>query len=85
VPEEKITVVWLAPIRMVSPLEPGRIAAARKRLRLPIAILQPGTLEPRKNVPAYCVPIVCCSNAIRIRPISSWPARVAGCLTRLAR
>ena len=52
VPEEKITVVWLAPKAGVyRPLNPAEIAAARDRLRLPERfILFAGTLEPRKNV-----------------------------------
>ncbi len=52
VPEEKITVVWLAPNADVyRPLSPVEIATARKRLRLPDRfILYAGTLEPRKNV-----------------------------------
>ncbi len=52
VPEEKITVVWLAPnARAYRLLNPAEIAAARGRLRLPERfILFAGTLEPRKNV-----------------------------------
>jgi glycosyltransferase involved in cell wall biosynthesis len=52
VPEEKITVVWLAPNPAVyHPLPPDEIAAARDRLQLPRRfILFAGTLEPRKNV-----------------------------------
>jgi glycosyltransferase involved in cell wall biosynthesis len=52
VPEEKITVVWLAPNADVyRPLNPAEIAAARDRLQLPDRfILFVGTLEPRKNV-----------------------------------
>jgi glycosyltransferase involved in cell wall biosynthesis len=52
VPDEKITVVWLAPNSEVfRVLEPGEIAAARKRLNVPKCfILFAGTLEPRKNV-----------------------------------
>lgn len=52
VPEEKITVVWLAPNREVyRALEPDEIAAARQRLNVPEHfILFAGTLEPRKNV-----------------------------------
>ena len=52
VPEEKITVVWLAPNASVYRLlNPAEIAAARDRLQLPDRfILFAGTLEPRKNV-----------------------------------
>jgi glycosyltransferase involved in cell wall biosynthesis len=52
VPEEKITVVWLAPNAMAyRVLKPAEIAAARQRLQLPDRfILFAGTLEPRKNV-----------------------------------
>jgi glycosyltransferase involved in cell wall biosynthesis len=52
VPEEKITVVWLAPNAGVYRLlNPAEIAAARARLQLPDRfILFVGTLEPRKNV-----------------------------------
>jgi glycosyltransferase involved in cell wall biosynthesis len=52
VPEEKITVVWLAPnVKVYRPLSPAEIAAARHRLQLPDQfILFAGTLEPRKNV-----------------------------------
>ena len=52
VPDEKITVVWLAPQADVyRVLEPAEIAAARDRLKLPDRfILFAGTLEPRKNV-----------------------------------
>jgi glycosyltransferase involved in cell wall biosynthesis len=52
VPDEKITVVWLAPNAGVyRVLEPAEIAAARERLKLPERfILFAGTLEPRKNV-----------------------------------
>jgi glycosyltransferase involved in cell wall biosynthesis len=52
VPEEKITVVWLAPNSEVyHPLSATEIAAARARLQLPDRfILFAGTLEPRKNV-----------------------------------
>ncbi len=52
VPDEKITVVWLAPnIGIYRALEPEEIAAARERLKLPAQfILFAGTLEPRKNV-----------------------------------
>jgi glycosyltransferase involved in cell wall biosynthesis len=52
VPEEKITVVWLAPnagvYRLLNPTE---VSAARGRLQLPERfIMFAGTLEPRKNV-----------------------------------
>lgn len=52
VPEEKITVVWLAPNAAVfHPLSAHAIATARDRLQLPDRfILFAGTLEPRKNV-----------------------------------
>jgi glycosyltransferase involved in cell wall biosynthesis len=52
VPDEKITVVWLAPnVSVYRALEPAEIAAARERLQLPEHfILFAGTLEPRKNV-----------------------------------
>jgi glycosyltransferase involved in cell wall biosynthesis len=52
VPDEKITVVWLAPnAEVFRPLKPAEIAAARDRLQLPDRfILFAGTLEPRKNV-----------------------------------
>ncbi len=52
VPEEKITVVWLAPdVEVYRPLSAAEITAARDRLRLPDRfILFAGTLEPRKNV-----------------------------------
>jgi glycosyltransferase involved in cell wall biosynthesis len=52
VPDEKITVVWLAPqVSVYRVLEPAEIAAARERLKLPDRfILFAGTLEPRKNV-----------------------------------
>ena len=52
VPEDKITVVWLAPnAEVYRPLKPEEIAAARVRLQLPDRfILFAGTLEPRKNV-----------------------------------
>jgi glycosyltransferase involved in cell wall biosynthesis len=52
VPEEKITVVWLAPnVEVFRPLNPAAIAAARDRLQLPDRfVLFAGTLEPRKNV-----------------------------------
>ena len=52
VPDEKITVVWLAPNAGVyHALELAEIAAARERLKLPDRfILFAGTLEPRKNV-----------------------------------
>jgi len=52
VPDEKITVVWLAPqVSVYRILEPAEIAAARDRLKLPDRfILFAGTLEPRKNV-----------------------------------
>lgn len=51
-PEEKITVVWLAPnVKVYRSLGPTEIAAARDRLQLPDRfILFAGTLEPRKNV-----------------------------------
>jgi glycosyltransferase involved in cell wall biosynthesis len=52
VPDEKITVAWLAPnVHVYRVLEPEEIAAARERLKLPEQfILFAGTLEPRKNV-----------------------------------
>jgi glycosyltransferase involved in cell wall biosynthesis len=52
VPDEKITVVWLAPNAGVyRVLQPEEITAARERLNLPEQfILFAGTLEPRKNV-----------------------------------
>jgi glycosyltransferase involved in cell wall biosynthesis len=52
VPDEKITVVWLAPnAEVFRPLKPAEVAAARDRLQLPDRfILFAGTLEPRKNV-----------------------------------
>ncbi len=52
VPEEKITVVWLAPnVEVYRPQRPADSAAARDRLQLPERfILFTGTLEPRKNV-----------------------------------
>jgi glycosyltransferase involved in cell wall biosynthesis len=52
VPEEKITVVWLAPnARVYRPLNPAEVAQVRGRLQLPERfILFAGTLEPRKNV-----------------------------------
>ena len=52
VPEEKITVVWLAPnANIYRVLEPIEMAGARERLNLPAQfILFAGTLEPRKNV-----------------------------------
>jgi glycosyltransferase involved in cell wall biosynthesis len=52
VPDEKITVVWLAPnAKVYRPLQPEGVAAARARLQLPDRfILFVGTLEPRKNV-----------------------------------
>lgn len=52
VPDEKITVVWLAPNAAVyRVLDVTEIVAARARLRLPERfILFAGTLEPRKNV-----------------------------------
>ncbi len=52
VPEEKITVVWLAPnVEVYRPLNQAEMTAARDRLRLPEQfILFAGTLEPRKNV-----------------------------------
>ncbi|HTP11626.1 MAG TPA: glycosyltransferase family 1 protein [Anaerolineae bacterium] len=52
VPEEKITVVWLAPnVDVYRPLNDTDLAAARRRLQLPERfILFAGTLEPRKNV-----------------------------------
>jgi glycosyltransferase involved in cell wall biosynthesis len=52
VPEEKITVVWLAPnVEVYHPLSDHELAAARDRLQLPDRfILFAGTLEPRKNV-----------------------------------
>jgi glycosyltransferase involved in cell wall biosynthesis len=52
VPEEKITVVWLAPnARVYRLLNPAEVAAVRGRLLLPERfILFAGTLEPRKNV-----------------------------------
>lgn len=54
VPEEKITVVWLAPnAEVYHPLSAAELAAARARLKLPDQfILFSGTLEPRKNVAA---------------------------------
>ena len=51
VPEDKISVVWLAANPIFSPLPPDRLAAARARLHLPERyLLFTGTLEPRKNV-----------------------------------
>ena len=52
VPEEKCTVVWLAPDAGVYHLlKRSEIATARERLQLPDRfILFAGTLEPRKNV-----------------------------------
>jgi glycosyltransferase involved in cell wall biosynthesis len=52
VPEEKITVVWLAPnVEVYRSLNSTETAAARARLQLPDRfILFAGTLEPRKNV-----------------------------------
>ncbi|HSD83900.1 MAG TPA: glycosyltransferase family 1 protein [Anaerolineae bacterium] len=52
VPEEKITVVWLAPnVAVYHSLTAAETAAARDRLQLPDRfILFAGTLEPRKNV-----------------------------------
>ncbi|CAG0936751.1 mannosyl-N-acetyl-alpha-D-glucosaminyl-diphospho-ditrans,octacis-undecaprenol 3-alpha-mannosyltransferase / alpha-1,3-rhamnosyltransferase [Thermoflexales bacterium] len=52
VPEEKITVVWLAPnAEVYRSLDPAATVAARARLQLPDRfILFAGTLEPRKNV-----------------------------------
>ncbi len=52
VPDEKITVVWLAPDEAVyRELSPDELSAARARLHLPDRfILFAGTLEPRKNV-----------------------------------
>jgi len=52
VPDEKITVVWLAPnVNVYRVLEPAEIIAASDRLKLPDRfILFAGTLEPRKNV-----------------------------------
>ncbi len=51
VPEDKISVVWLAPDEAYNPLPPDRLAAARSRLQLPESyVLFAGTLEPRKNV-----------------------------------
>jgi glycosyltransferase involved in cell wall biosynthesis len=52
VPEEKITVVWLAPnVEVYHSLNDTAIAAARDRLQLPDRfILFAGTLEPRKNL-----------------------------------
>jgi glycosyltransferase involved in cell wall biosynthesis len=52
VPEEKITVVWLAPnTEVYRPLNSAEIIAERDRLQLPDRfILFAGTLEPRKNV-----------------------------------
>ncbi len=51
VPEEQISVVWLAPDVIYGSLPPDELAAARTRLRLPEQfLLFAGTLEPRKNV-----------------------------------
>jgi glycosyltransferase involved in cell wall biosynthesis len=52
VPEEKITVVWLAPnVEVYRSLNPSEVATARARLQLPDRyVLFAGTLEPRKNV-----------------------------------
>jgi glycosyltransferase involved in cell wall biosynthesis len=52
VPEDKITVVWLAPnVKVYRVLDPAEMAAARERLQLPERfMLFAGTLEPRKNV-----------------------------------
>ena len=51
VPEEKISVVWLAPNAIFRPIEPAPLNEARARLRLPDRyILFAGTWEPRKNV-----------------------------------
>ncbi|MFN8595327.1 MAG: glycosyltransferase family 1 protein [Anaerolineae bacterium] len=51
VPDDKITVVWLAPSRVYRPIEPAALSEARARLQLPEKyLLFTGTLEPRKNV-----------------------------------
>ncbi len=51
VPEDKISVVWLAPNAIFRPMDRTALNAARARLHLPARyILFAGTLEPRKNV-----------------------------------
>jgi glycosyltransferase involved in cell wall biosynthesis len=51
VPDDKISVVWLAPNAIFRLIDPAALNAARARLQLPDRyILFAGTLEPRKNV-----------------------------------
>lgn len=51
VPDDKISVVWLAPSDLYGPIVPAATDEVRRRLQLPDRfILYAGTLEPRKNV-----------------------------------